>query len=111
MPTTPNARSLKAAFAGAALLAMAPALAQGADENVFKGKTISIVIGGSAGDGYDIYGRLLGPYLTKHVPGNPRFLPQNMPGAGTLVAANYIYEVAPKDGTVIGTVGGGTATG
>lgn len=111
MPTTPHARSLRAAFAGAALLAMAPALAQGADENVFKGKTISIVIGGSAGDGYDIYGRLLGPYLTKHVPGNPRFLPQNMPGAGTLVAANYIYEVAPKDGTVIGTVGGGTATG
>lgn len=104
----------KLAFAAGAALALALGAAQGAhaaDENVFKGKTINIVIGGSPGDGYDIYGRLLGPYLTKHVPGNPRFLPQNMPGAGTLVAANYMYEVAPKDGTAIGTVGGGTATG
>ena len=103
----------KIAAAGAALvLAMSAAgLAKAADENVFKGKTINIVIGSSVGDGYDIYGRILGPFLTKHVPGNPRFLPQNMPGGGTLIAANYMYEVAPKDGTVIGAVGGGIATG
>jgi tripartite-type tricarboxylate transporter receptor subunit TctC len=89
----------------------AAGLAHASDENVYKGKTINIVIGSSVGDGYDVYARMLGPFLTKHVPGNPRFLPQNMPGGGTLIAANYMYEVAPKDGTVIGSVGGGIATG
>ena len=106
-----NLGHVRAVGAVLATLATSAVFAQSADENVFKGKTINIVIGGSAGDGYDIYGRILGPFLTKHVPGNPRYVPQNMPGAGTLVAANYMYEVAPKDGTAIGTVGGGTATG
>jgi len=89
-------------------LAAGSAAAQGGD--YFKGKTINIVIGGGAGDGYDIYSRFLSPHLARHLPGNPRIVPQNMPGAGTLVAANYLYEVAPADGTAIGTVGGGTAT-
>lgn len=101
---------LKTIILGTALLAGAGAT-QAADENFYKGKTINLVIGGTAGEGYDLYSRLLGPYLTKHVPGNPRVLPQNMPGAGTLVAANFLYEIAPKDGMVIGAVGGGTATG
>lgn len=105
-----NFKWLQAVAAGAAMLAGAQA-AHASDENFYKGKTITLVIGGTAGDGYDLYGRFLGTYLTKHVPGNPRVLPQNMPGAGTLVAANYLYEVAAKDGSVIGTVGGGTATG
>ncbi len=103
--------TIRRALAGAAALMATCGVAHASDEGFYKGKTINMVIGGTVGDGYDIYARLLGPYLTKHVPGNPRILPQNMPGAGTLVAANYMYEVAPKDGTALGTVGGGTATG
>jgi tripartite-type tricarboxylate transporter receptor subunit TctC len=101
-----------AAVAGAfglALMAAGPAAAQSGGD-YFKGKTINVVIGGGAGDGYDIYARFLSSHLARHLPGNPRMVPQNMPGAGTLVAANYLYEVAPADGTAIGTVGGGTAT-
>jgi tripartite-type tricarboxylate transporter receptor subunit TctC len=79
-------------------------------EDYFKGKTINIYAGASAGDGYDVYARLLAVYYPRHIPGNPTVIVRNMPGAGTLKAANYIYEVAPKDGTAIGTVGGGTAT-
>jgi tripartite-type tricarboxylate transporter receptor subunit TctC len=105
-----NINILRACAVGAGLLAGTATL-HASDENFYKGKTINMVIGGTAGDGYDLYGRFLGQYLTKHVPGNPRVLPQNMPGAGTLVAANYMYEVAPKDGTAVGTIGGGTATG
>jgi len=86
-----------------------PAVAQ-EDSEYFKGKTISMRIGGGVGDGNDIYARLLAPFLARHLPGFPRIVPQNIPGAGSLLAANYLYEVAPADGTVIGTVGGGTAT-
>ena len=93
--------------AGLLGLSLAPAIAA---DDYFKGKTINVVIGGGAGDGYDIYSRFLIPHLSRHLPGNPRIIPQNMPGAGTLVAANFMYEIAPADGTAIGTVGGGTAT-
>ena len=99
------------AFAASAALVAGPGSVLASDANFYKGKTINMIIAGTAGDGYDLYARFLSPYLTKHVPGNPRILPQNMPGAGTLVGANYLYEVAPKDGMAIGTVGGGTATG
>jgi tripartite-type tricarboxylate transporter receptor subunit TctC len=80
------------------------------DAEHFKGKTINLIVGGGAGDGYDVYARFLARYWGKYIPGNPRFVVQNMPGAGTLLAANYIYEKAKNDGTDIGTVGGGTAT-
>jgi tripartite-type tricarboxylate transporter receptor subunit TctC len=102
-------RKVASGFIASAFLGLSLTSAIAADD-YFKGKTINLVIGGGAGDGYDIYSRFLIPYLTKHVPGNPRIIPQNMPGAGTLIAANYMYEVAPADGTAIGTVGGGTAT-
>jgi tripartite-type tricarboxylate transporter receptor subunit TctC len=69
----------------------------------YGGKSLSVVIGFSAGGGYDLYARLLARYMGKYIPGHPNFVPQNMPGAGTLKAANYIYEIAPKDGTVFGT--------
>lgn len=65
---------------------------------------INLIIGYGAGGGYDIYARFIAPYLTKHLPGHPRVVPQNMPGAGSLKAANYLYNVAAKDGTVIGAV-------
>ena len=79
-----------------------PAAAQTAEE-FYKGRTVSLVIGFSVGGGYDLYGRLVGRHLGKHIPGNPTIVPQNMPGAGSLKSANYIYSAAPKDGSVIGT--------
>jgi tripartite-type tricarboxylate transporter receptor subunit TctC len=68
----------------------------------YKGKTVTVVIAFSAGGGYDLYARLLARFMSKYIPGNPTIIPQNMPGAGTLKAAKYLYDVAPKDGTVFG---------
>jgi tripartite-type tricarboxylate transporter receptor subunit TctC len=72
-------------------------------QSFYSGRTINVVIGTSAGGGYDLYARVLAKYLGRHIPGNPTVVPQNMPGAGTLRAMMYLYAVAPKDGTVIGT--------
>lgn len=65
---------------------------------------INVLIGYEPGGGYDVYGRLVARFLGKFLSGNPQVVPQNMPGAGSLHAANHIFNVAPKDGTVIGTV-------
>jgi tripartite-type tricarboxylate transporter receptor subunit TctC len=73
-----------------------------ADEPFYKGKTISLIIASNASGGYDTYGRLLARHLPKHLDGNPAVVNQNMPGAGGLRAANHLYSVAAKDGTVIG---------
>jgi tripartite-type tricarboxylate transporter receptor subunit TctC len=72
-------------------------------EDFYKGQTIRVVIGHSAGGGYDLYARLLSKHLRKHIPGQPTIVPQNMTGAGGLRVTNYLYTAAPKDGTVIGT--------
>jgi tripartite-type tricarboxylate transporter receptor subunit TctC len=87
------------------VLSALPAYAQSAQnaEEFYKGKTINVVIGFSVGGGYDLYARLLAKYIGKHIPGNPTVIPQNMPGAGSLKAANYIFTAAPKDGTYFGT--------
>ncbi len=66
-------------------------------------RAVYLVIGYSVGGGYDAYARLLSRYFGKHLPGNPTIVPQQMAGAGSLRAANYIYSVAPKDGSVFGT--------
>ena len=79
-----------------------PARAAGV-EDFYKGKSVSLVIGYSVGGGYDAYGRLVARHLGKYIPGQPNVVAQNMTGAGSLKAANYIYAVAPKDGLVIGT--------
>jgi tripartite-type tricarboxylate transporter receptor subunit TctC len=76
----------------------------------FKDKQIRLIVGSAPGGGYDAYGRLLAQYMRQHIPGNPTVIVQNMPGAGSLVAANYIYNVAPKDGTFIGAVNAMLAT-
>jgi tripartite-type tricarboxylate transporter receptor subunit TctC len=87
-------------LAGVALSALAtPALAQD-----FAKKTVTVYIGNTSGGSYDLYGRVVARYFGKHLPGNPTVIATNMPGAGTLRAANYVYEVAPKDGTAIGIV-------
>jgi tripartite-type tricarboxylate transporter receptor subunit TctC len=86
----------------AVVLLCAPAKAQSVEE-FYKGKVVNVVIGFSVGGGYDLYARHLARFMGKHIPGNPNVLPQNMPGAGSLKAANYIYTAAPKDGTYFGT--------
>src|SRR5262249_50978855 len=69
----------------------------------YKGKLIKVVVGFASGGGYDVYARLLARHFGKYIPGNPSLVVQNMPGAGGLRAANFIYAAAPKDGTTIGT--------
>jgi len=82
--------------------AAAPAAAQ--SEPSFAGKTINLTIGYAPGSGNDILGRLVSRHLGKHIPGQPKVVAQNMPGAGSFKAVNYLYEVAPKDGTYFGSV-------
>src|SRR5438105_4291040 len=99
-----KARLLRTAVATALVVVVAEsANAQTADQSFAK-KTITISIGYTAGGSYDLYGRLVARHLGKHIAGQPTVVAQNMPGAGSLKAANYIYEVAPKDGTALGVV-------
>jgi tripartite-type tricarboxylate transporter receptor subunit TctC len=82
--------------------AIGTGVAQAQDARPFyKGRTITIVVGTSAGGGYDAYARLFGRYLSKHLPGEPSVVINNMPGAGSNRAAAYVARVAPKDGTFI----------
>jgi len=96
-------RQLRNAAAGIGIVAMLMARPAHAVEDFYKGKTISVVIGYSVGGGYDLYARHLARHMGKYIPGRPALVPQNMTGAGSLRAANYIYSAAPKDGTVFGT--------
>ena len=70
----------------------------------YSGKSISLIIGYSPGGGYDTYARVLARHMGKHIPGNPSIVPKNMPGAGAVVAANYMFASTPKDGTNLGVV-------
>jgi tripartite-type tricarboxylate transporter receptor subunit TctC len=79
-----------------------PGRAQSVEE-FYKGKSITLAIGFSAGGGYDLYARHLARHMGKYIPGRPTIVPQNMAGAGSLRAANFVYSAAPKDGTVFGT--------
>ena len=78
-----------------------------AQEPFYKGKSVRIIVGGSAGGGYDTYTRTIARHLGKHVPGNPAFVVENMTGAGSLIAANHVYKVAKPDGLIIGHFIGG----
>ena len=78
----------------------APAAAQ----EFFKGKTIRLIVGNSTGGSMDDWGRFLAQYWGRHIPGSPEIIVQNMAGAGTIIAANYIYSVAKPDGLSIGLV-------
>jgi tripartite-type tricarboxylate transporter receptor subunit TctC len=73
-------------------------------EERFRGKQIRLLIGSSPGGGYDTFARAIAAHWSKHIPGNPTFVPQNMPGPMSLSVANHIFSVAPKDGTAIGAV-------
>jgi tripartite-type tricarboxylate transporter receptor subunit TctC len=88
------------AIAAVALVASIASAA--AEEPFYKGKTISLIIASNASGGYDTYGRLLSRHLGAYLDGHPSIVVQNMPGAGGIRAANQLYNVVPKDGTVIG---------
>lgn len=70
----------------------------------YRGKTVQLVIGSSAGGGYDLYGRLVSRYIGKYIPGNPTVVVSNMAGAASIVATQHIAVAAPKDGTIIGAI-------
>lgn len=74
-------------------------------EEFYKGRSLRIVVSYFPGGGNDLEVRLLARHLSKHVPGNPSIIVQNMPGAGTVIGANYLYRLAPRDGTVVGIFG------
>jgi tripartite-type tricarboxylate transporter receptor subunit TctC len=82
-------------------LAVATGSASAQDDDYFKGKTVTVIVGFSAGGGYDVYARALARYFGKHVPGTPNVIVQNMPGAGSLTSVRYLNGPAAKDGTVI----------
>ena len=94
------------AFAGLAGQTWAAATDDKAVADFYRGKTVKIVVGFSAGGGYDAYSRLIGRHLQKHIPGNPSVIVENMAGAGSILLANHMFNVAPKDGTVIGNFSG-----
>ncbi|MEI7631584.1 MAG: tripartite tricarboxylate transporter substrate-binding protein [Actinomycetes bacterium] len=90
-----------ALFGVAALLPAPISAQQNTIPDFYRGKTVSILVGYEAGGGYDLYARLIGPILAKHIPGQPNVVVQNMPGAGGLRAARNLSTSAPKDGTVL----------
>ena len=75
----------------------------------YRGKTINVIVGYTAGGGYDLYARALARHMCRHLPGTPNIIVTNITGAGSLNAANHIYNVAPKDGTAFGTFARGLA--
>lgn len=89
---------------GAMIVAAVPPAAAQPVESFYKGQTLHLIVGSAVGGGYDAYARLMAEHMSKYIPGNPTIVVQNMPGAGSLVATNYIANVAPKDGTVIGAI-------
>ncbi len=97
MPGRPAAAALSLALLGAAAL---PAQAEPVAE-FYRGKTINLVVGTSPGNDYDYRGRIIARHMGRHIPGEPIVVPQNMPGAGGIKAANYFASIAPKDGTVV----------
>ncbi|HXV82399.1 MAG TPA: tripartite tricarboxylate transporter substrate-binding protein [Candidatus Binatia bacterium] len=84
--------------------ALLTGIAHAASDEFFKGKTIRLVVGTSAGGAMDEWARFLAPHLSRNIPGTPDIVVQNMPGGGTVIAANYIYNIAKPDGLTIGLV-------
>jgi tripartite-type tricarboxylate transporter receptor subunit TctC len=96
-------RTVWALTAAAMLFAATPSNADPI-EDFYRGKSLRMLIGYGPGGGYDLYGRLVSEFLPRHIPGNPVIVPQNMPGGGSFVAAKFMSEAAPKDGTVFGSL-------
>jgi tripartite-type tricarboxylate transporter receptor subunit TctC len=94
-----SVRPTVSAIALVASLAAAPQAAADSVADFYKGKTISLVMGTTPGGSFDLYGRTIGPHLSRHIPGNPTIIMEHMPGAGGVIAGNHIYGIAPQDGT------------
>src|SRR6185503_3006229 len=98
-------------MAASVLLASLLALAVPADAqpvaDFYRGKTIEVYIGTSVGGGYDAYTRILSRHMGRHIPGNPVLVPKNMAGGGGIRLANFLYNAAPRDGLVFGTINRG----
>jgi tripartite-type tricarboxylate transporter receptor subunit TctC len=103
----PIVRRLATALAAGASLLVAGAACGQTPEQFYKGRQLTMLVFSGAGSTYDIYARLLVRHLGNHIPGNPTFIAQNMVGAGGLKVADYLYRIAPADGTVMGTIGRG----
>lgn len=104
MPALDRLRALSIALS--LLLAAAAAAPSRADpvEEFYKGKTIRMIIGYGVAGGYDLYGRAAAEFMGRFIPGRPTIVPQNMPAGGSFVAAKFMYEAAPRDGTVLGVL-------
>jgi tripartite-type tricarboxylate transporter receptor subunit TctC len=90
-----------------AILTCAGAIDARADDAIadfYRGRTVTLVIGTGPGGAYDIHGRLLARHIARHIPGSPKLVVQNIPGAGSVQAANYVFNNAPQDGTVLGNI-------
>ncbi len=94
-----------------AALVAADATPAAAQADTLAGKTVQMIIGFGPGGGYDLWARTLGRHIGRHLPGNPNVIPQNMPGAGSYTAANYIFNIAPKDGSALGIIARDAALG
>ena len=98
------ARLLRLAALPLAVLQHAPRAAADEVADFYRGRTITMFIGYPSGGGYDLYARTIGRHIVRHIPGNPSIVPQNMPGASSMVLANHLARVAPRDGTALGAV-------
>jgi tripartite-type tricarboxylate transporter receptor subunit TctC len=96
-------RAIQATIAIVLCAVATVAQAQPAEE-FYRGKQLRFVVGTAAGGDYDLWARLLARHIGRHIPGNPTAIVENMPGAGSLVATNHLFNVAPKDGTVLGMI-------
>jgi hypothetical protein len=97
--------SLTLKFCSGLIIVLAAA-GPGFGQDFYKGKNLVIIVGTAPGGGFDTYSRILARHIVKHIPGNPTSLVQNMPGAGNLIAANYMYNRAAPDGLTIGHFSG-----
>ena len=94
-----------AAFIAAGFMQSSASASNEEVASFYKTRNLTIIVGFSAGGGFDLYARLLSRHIGKHLPGNPRAVVQNMPGAGSMTAALNILDIAPKDGSVVGLFG------
>jgi tripartite-type tricarboxylate transporter receptor subunit TctC len=109
--SVPKIAAASAALASLALACLAPAPTWAQAGPSLAGRNVQMLIGFGAGGGYDLWGRVVARHIGRHLPGNPTVVPQNMPGAGSFVAANNIYNLAPKDGSVMGIIARDAALG
>jgi tripartite-type tricarboxylate transporter receptor subunit TctC len=93
------------------LLLLATPVAAQPGGDTFAAKSVAMIIGFGPGGGYDLWGRTVGRHIGRHLPGAPSVIPQNMPGAGSYAAASYIFNIAPKDGSVLGIIARDAALG